>query len=74
MRGAMPPLRQYVFMAWCLVKHRDNFTFIVQKYIADSDCRPIHGRYFEFTSIIRGVQSNLYHLEIYLKIHIHLMA
>jgi hypothetical protein len=26
MRGAVPPLRQYVFMAWCLVKHRDNFT------------------------------------------------
>jgi hypothetical protein len=20
-------LPQYVFMAWCLVKHRDNFTF-----------------------------------------------
>jgi hypothetical protein len=28
MRGAIPPLYQYVFMAWCLVKHRDNFTFI----------------------------------------------
>jgi hypothetical protein len=28
MRGAIPPLRQYVFMAWCLVKHRDNFNFI----------------------------------------------
>jgi hypothetical protein len=27
MRGATPPLPQYVFMAWCLVKHRDNFTF-----------------------------------------------
>jgi hypothetical protein len=27
MRGAIPPLLQYVFMAWCLVKHRDNFTF-----------------------------------------------
>jgi hypothetical protein len=27
MRGAIPPLNQYVFMAWCLVKHRDNFTF-----------------------------------------------
>jgi hypothetical protein len=27
MRGAIPPLSQYVFMAWCLVKHRDNFTF-----------------------------------------------
>jgi len=28
MHGAMPPFPQYVFMAWwCLVKHRDNFTF-----------------------------------------------
>jgi hypothetical protein len=27
MRGAIPPLLQYVFMAWCLVTHRDNFTF-----------------------------------------------
>jgi hypothetical protein len=24
--GAIPPLPQYIFMAWCLVKHRDNFT------------------------------------------------
>jgi hypothetical protein len=24
MRGTIPPLPQYVFMAWCLVKHRDN--------------------------------------------------
>jgi hypothetical protein len=29
MRGAIPPLPQYAFMAWCLVKkHRDNFTFL----------------------------------------------
>jgi hypothetical protein len=28
MSGAMHPLPQYVFMAWCLVKHRDNFTFL----------------------------------------------
>jgi hypothetical protein len=27
MRGAIPPLLQYVFMAWCLVKDRDKFTF-----------------------------------------------
>jgi hypothetical protein len=27
MRGAIPPLLQYVFMSWCLVKHRDNYTF-----------------------------------------------
>jgi hypothetical protein len=26
-RGSAPPLSKYVFMAWCLVKHRDNFTF-----------------------------------------------
>jgi hypothetical protein len=25
MRGAIPP-PQYVFMGWCLVKHRDSFT------------------------------------------------
>jgi len=28
MRGATPPLPQYAFMEWCLVKmHRANFTF-----------------------------------------------
>jgi len=27
MSGATPPLPQYVFMAWCLVKHKDSFTF-----------------------------------------------
>jgi hypothetical protein len=27
MHEAIPPLPQYTFTAWCLVKHRDNFTF-----------------------------------------------
>jgi hypothetical protein len=27
MSGAIPPLPQYVFMALCLIKPRDNFTF-----------------------------------------------
>jgi hypothetical protein len=27
MCGTMPPPPQCVFMVWCLVKHRDNFTF-----------------------------------------------
>jgi hypothetical protein len=27
MRGVIPPLSQYALMAWCLVKHRDNYTF-----------------------------------------------
>jgi len=26
MQDAITPLPQYVFMAWCLVKHRDNFS------------------------------------------------
>jgi len=26
MRGAIPPLPQYVFLAWRLIKHRDNVT------------------------------------------------
>jgi hypothetical protein len=30
--GAIPPLPQYVFMAWCLVKRRDNFTFALTFY------------------------------------------
>jgi hypothetical protein len=28
MSGAIPSLTQYAFMAWCLVKYRDNFTFV----------------------------------------------
>jgi len=27
MRGVISPLTQYPFMAWCLIKHNDNFTF-----------------------------------------------
>jgi len=27
MLKAIPPLPQYAYVAWCLVKHRDNFTF-----------------------------------------------
>jgi len=37
MRGAMPPLTQYVFMAWCLVKHRDNFTLLYLYVINTED-------------------------------------
>jgi len=27
MGGVVPLLPQYVFAAWCLVKHKDDFTF-----------------------------------------------
>jgi hypothetical protein len=33
MRGAVPPLPRYVSMEWCLVKHRDNFTFFNEKFL-----------------------------------------
>jgi hypothetical protein len=33
MRGAISSLPQYASMAWCLVKHRDNFTFYLFTFI-----------------------------------------
>jgi hypothetical protein len=33
MSGAIPPLPQYAFMSWCLVKYRDNFTFYLYLYL-----------------------------------------
>jgi hypothetical protein len=32
-RGAIPSLPQYDFMAWCLVKPRDNFALLPLKYL-----------------------------------------
>jgi len=32
MCGDIPPLPQYILMAWCLVKHRGNFTFYLYLY------------------------------------------
>jgi uncharacterized short protein YbdD (DUF466 family) len=35
MSVAIPPLPQYAFMAWCLVKkHRNNFTFTLHTGLA----------------------------------------
>jgi hypothetical protein len=33
MGAAMPPFPQYVFMAGCLLKRRDNFTFTFNSFI-----------------------------------------
>jgi len=33
MRGAIPPLTQYVFMLWFLVKHRDNLLLSYDEYM-----------------------------------------
>jgi hypothetical protein len=34
MRGAIPPLPQYVFMGWCLLKQRGNFTFTTTLHLS----------------------------------------
>jgi hypothetical protein len=38
MRGAINPLPQYVFMVWCLVKQRDNFTFYLYSGMLRYQC------------------------------------
>jgi hypothetical protein len=43
MCGAIPPLFQDVFMAWCLVKHRDKFTWMyVCMYVCMYACIYVH--------------------------------
>jgi len=39
MHGAIPPLFQYVFMAWYLVKHRDIFAFYQGKWLIKHEMR-----------------------------------
>jgi hypothetical protein len=51
MSGAIPPLLQYAFMAWCLVKAQDNFTFY-SKLTFEISLLEIYGTYNEhFTDI-----------------------
>jgi hypothetical protein len=40
---AIPPLPQYVFMVWCLAKHRDNFTFYLYGK-GEADRVPVFGK------------------------------
>jgi hypothetical protein len=35
MRGAIPALPQYTSMEWCLVKHRESFTFLPLKLVTN---------------------------------------
>jgi hypothetical protein len=58
MRGSVPPLPQYVFMARCLVKPRDNFIFYLciirtgnVDYIDDFSCL-VHGNHSQNSSLL----------------------
>jgi hypothetical protein len=34
MRGAIPQLLQYIFMAWSLVKYSDKLTYVFELYVS----------------------------------------
>jgi hypothetical protein len=56
MRGTIPPLPQYIFMAWCLVKHSDNFTFtFIMKFKLKRTRQKPAVAYFE--QILRNVSA-----------------
>jgi len=60
MHAVIPPLPHYVFVAWCLVKHRDNFNLLYFPFSSFSQptfsdrfwgprdplCGPQHSTYF----------------------------
>jgi hypothetical protein len=56
MRGAISPLPLYVFMAWCLVKHRDNFTFYLMS------CHRIAGQNLSVFLICPSIMSEFEYL------------
>jgi hypothetical protein len=59
MNGVIPPLPQYVFMAWRLVEHRDNFTFYLYLYLCVTEKwkREVH-RKFPYFFFFVGKNQN----------------
>jgi hypothetical protein len=59
MRGAIPPLHQYVFMVWCLVNHRGNCTFWGWEVHGNgSGSYPVVG--FDIGSVIRALETGIF--------------
>jgi hypothetical protein len=54
MRGAIPPLLQYAFMALCLVQHRDNFTLPYMENIKESKIILLYLSTLTFISQLAG--------------------
>jgi hypothetical protein len=55
MTGARPPFPQYFFMVWCLVKHRDKFTFTF--FICMSNTWRIFDQSVALTYMSRGLEN-----------------
>jgi len=52
---ATPPLPQYFFTVWYLVKHRNNFAFTFYthyKYNLSQSCQFVHGTYLQETNTV----------------------
>jgi hypothetical protein len=60
MSGAIPPPPQYAFMAWYLVKHRDNFTFYKTSSIAVGSCSRDFG--FRFSARKPAIMIEMFHV------------
>jgi hypothetical protein len=65
MRGAIIPLPQYAFMAWCLVKHRDNFTFTFTSVLVGTVERFSSSVYYKIQHLVstcpKRKHETLYH-------------
>jgi hypothetical protein len=62
MRVAIPPLPQYVFMAWCLITLKDNFTFTFARtpslYHCQVVCDALNKQGETFSSLIKCFWRN----------------
>jgi hypothetical protein len=57
MRGAIPPLPQYVFMSWCLVKHFYYTTKTWERYKKQFVIRQVMSFLFRITVINKEAKS-----------------
>jgi hypothetical protein len=51
--GVISPLPHYAFMVWCLVKHRDNFTFYL--YLKVIGCEGVD--WMEVSGQLHGLEA-----------------
>jgi hypothetical protein len=61
---------QYAFMAWCLVKHRDNFTFTFYTYENDVRNLQILFNFLKVTKAWRGIYWSLTETRLYIHVKV----
>jgi hypothetical protein len=68
MSGVIPPLPQYFSMAWCLFKHRDNFTFMYMFNTFGGEHTDGQREFISFSSWKKSVPNLRHGAESFLKI------